>query len=161
MTRPVNIHASCVRWHGKGILLLGRSGAGKSDLALRLIAGGAVLVADDRCDLSIARGTLQVRAPRTIAGKLEVRGLGIVALPHMAARVALVVDLSAPVERMPERRTYVPPAPLELRQSAQPLLIALNAFETSAVAKIAASLGLLAAKNPGPVKRRGAAVKRI
>ena len=47
---------------GKGVLLLGASGAGKSDLALRLIDGGAKLVADDRCDLFVARRKIVRRA---------------------------------------------------------------------------------------------------
>ncbi len=161
--KSVNIHASCVRLGGKGVLLLGKSGSGKSDLALRLIGRGAVLVADDRCDLFVERGRLTARAPQTIAGMLEVRGLGLVNIRHAArAPIALVVDLSAPVSRMPESGSYAPPKPLSLRQSAQPPLIALNAFETSVGDKIALALGLLPDGRHRPaVKRRTAAVKRI
>ena len=63
-----NIHASCVALGNKGVLLLGDSGAGKSDLALRLIDGGAKLVTDDRTDLSVRNGKLFARAPVILAG---------------------------------------------------------------------------------------------
>ncbi len=154
MTKSVNIHATCVRWGRHGVLLLGASGAGKSDLALRLIGRGAKLVSDDRCDVSIERNRMVARPPRTIAGLLEVRGLGIVALPYARrAEIALVADLSGRAERLPELPRYAPPQPLALRQSAQPRLIALNAFEASAPDKIAAGLGLLGRASLAPVKR--------
>ncbi len=151
MSESVNIHATCVSFGAKGVLLLGKSGAGKSDLALRLIGRGARLVADDRCDICVERNRLVAYAPRTIAGLLEVRGVGILSFPHAPrAAIALVVDLSGRVERLPERRHYAPPLPL--RQSAQPPLIALNPFEASTPEKIIAALGLL--------RRARAAVKR-
>ncbi len=141
MSASVNIHATCVRIGRKGVLLLGKSGAGKSDLALRLIGRGAVLVADDRCDLTVVNGVLTAGVPKTIAGMLEVRGVGIVKYPYAAhAPIALAVDLSGPVRRLPEPCDFVPPAALKLRQSARPKLIALNAFEASAPDKIAAAL---------------------
>ncbi|HXC55255.1 MAG TPA: hypothetical protein VNU97_08175 [Rhizomicrobium sp.] len=150
MAHRVNIHATCVRLGRAGVLLLGRSGAGKSDLALRLIGRGAVLVSDDRCDLSVVRGALVAQAPKTIAGLLEVRGLGIVAVPHLrSARIALVVDLSARAERLPEHRTYAPPSPLA--PATRPTLISLNAFEASAPDKVIAALRHRGAR--APVKR--------
>ncbi|MEI9989291.1 MAG: HPr kinase/phosphatase C-terminal domain-containing protein [Rhizomicrobium sp.] len=153
MSESVNIHATCVCFGRRGVLLLGKSGSGKSDLALRLIGRDAKLVADDRCDLSIENGLLVARPPATIAGLLEVRGIGIVELPHApSAPVVLAVDLSGQMVRMPEPARYVPP--LALRQSAQPPLIVLNAFEESAPDKIAAVLGLF-----GKGRRRRA-VKR-
>jgi len=154
MMQSVNIHATCVRIGRHGVLLLGKSGAGKSDLALRLIGRGARLVADDRCDLSVVRNRLVARAPKTIAGLLEVRGLGIVAFPSTpSTAVALAVDLSAPVERLPEPRRYAPP--LALRQSAQPPLIALDAFEASAADKVFVALRLLRhGANAAAVKRK-------
>src|ERR1700753_229338 len=101
----MNIHATCVVYRRIGILLSGKSGSGKSDLALRLIAQGAKLVADDRTDLAVKNGALIATAPKTIAGLLEIRGVGIVETPHAAgARIALVVDLSGKVERLPERQ---------------------------------------------------------
>ena len=155
MTKSVNIHATCVRFGGDGVLLIGKSGSGKSDLALRLIGRGATLVSDDRCDVSVERNRLIARTPRTIAGLLEVRGIGIVILPYAPrAAIALVAELSGRVERLPELPRYAPPKPLALRQSAQPRLIALNPFEASAVDKVIVALGLLGrAATRAPVKR--------
>jgi HPr kinase/phosphorylase len=147
MTRTVNIHATCVRIGRYGVLLLGPSGAGKSDLALRLIGRGAMLVADDRCDLSVERGKLVARPPKTIAGLLEVRGLGIHKMRYaVSAPVALTVDLAATAERLPDPQYYVPPEPLTPRQP--PPLISLNAFEASAPDKV-----LLALRQSRLVKR--------
>src|SRR5271154_890830 len=99
----MQIHASCVAREGAGVLLLGRPGAGKSDLALRLLEVGFALVADDRVDI---RDGL-ARAPEALAGLLEVRGLGIVRLAHVsAARVVLAVELGGEVARLPAPRRY-------------------------------------------------------
>src|SRR5436190_12103023 len=101
----INVHASCVAIGPHGVLLLGKSGAGKSDLALRLIDAGARLVADDRTILFIARGALHARAPDSIKGLLEIRGLGIVTMPSRPfAKIALVVRLGAEDARLPVRR---------------------------------------------------------
>lgn len=86
------------------VLLRGPSGAGKSDLALRLIDRGAVLVSDDQTQLTAQGDRLLAAPPGSIAGRLEVRGVGIAALPHRAAvPVALLVDLrpAAEIERLP------------------------------------------------------------
>ncbi|MBL6851869.1 MAG: HPr kinase/phosphatase C-terminal domain-containing protein [Alphaproteobacteria bacterium] len=147
----MNIHATCVVYKRAGILLIGKSGSGKSDLALRLIALGARLVADDRTDLKVKNGALVATPPKVIAGLLEIRGVGIVETPNAAStRIALVVDLSGKVERLPELRRYEPP--LRTRRADWPHLIALNAFEASAPHKV------LAALRQG-TRRRG--VKRI
>jgi serine kinase of HPr protein (carbohydrate metabolism regulator) len=99
------LHASCVAIGGRAVLITGDSGAGKSDLALRLIDRGAVLVSDDQVSLSIVDGRLLAITPETIAGQIEVRGLGIVAMPHRSPMpVSLLIELGAPVERMPEPR---------------------------------------------------------
>jgi serine kinase of HPr protein (carbohydrate metabolism regulator) len=135
----MNIHATCVRYTRDGILLIGKSGSGKSDLALRLIALGARLVADDRADLTVKNGALIATPPKTIAGLLEIRGVGIVEIPNAArARVALVVDLSGKVERLPEPRCYEPP--LTMPRKNWPQLIVLDAFEASAPHKVLAAL---------------------
>lgn len=85
-------------------MIAGESGTGKSDLALRLIDRGAILVSDDYTRLRATDGALIASPPDTIAGKIEVRGLGIVALPHVTGiRVALLVELAGDVERMPKR----------------------------------------------------------
>ena len=126
------IHASCVAVAGTGVVIRGPSGAGKSDLALRLIDAGAELVADDCCDLSTRDGRLIVAAPANLAGKLEVRGYGIVDLPFCReAVVALVVDLlpEAEIERMPETSTCL------LAGVTIPRLT-VNAFAASAAAKV-------------------------
>lgn len=101
------VHASTVAFgRAAGIVILGRSGAGKSTLALRLIAAGAQLVADDRTILTARGGRLFARAPRALAGQIEVRGLGIVRLhPLRLVRVRLLVDLDAPRERFPADAT--------------------------------------------------------
>lgn len=98
------LHASAVAIDGKGVLLLGASGAGKSDLALRLIDAGAVLVADDRVDIEPAGGALLLSAPEQLAGMIEVRGLGIVRLAYETkVSLSLIVDLVKPedIERLP------------------------------------------------------------
>ena len=97
-----NVHATTIAIGGRGILLTGRSGAGKSDLALRLIDRGAALVSDDYTLVKREGERLVASAPATIAGKMEVRGLGIVDVAACAsAPVALLIDLDSPVERMP------------------------------------------------------------
>jgi serine kinase of HPr protein (carbohydrate metabolism regulator) len=97
------VHASCVVIGGRAVLLAGRSGSGKSDLALRLIDRGATLLCDDYTQVTRRRdGRLFATPGRNIAGKIEVRGVGIVEVPHVAeAEVALYCDLEAPVERLP------------------------------------------------------------
>jgi serine kinase of HPr protein (carbohydrate metabolism regulator) len=97
-----NIHASCVAAAEGGVLILGASGQGKSDLALRLMDRGATLVADDRCDVWHAEGVLWCRPPEALAGKIEVRGIGIVERPWTApAPLALAVRLADRYDRMP------------------------------------------------------------
>ncbi len=109
------VHATCValsddRGDEIGILLLGPSGAGKSDLALRLIDEGARLVADDQTRLARREEELWAAAPETLAGRMEVRGLGIVDLPHLeSVRVGAAFHLvEAPkIERLPEPETRI------------------------------------------------------
>ncbi len=94
----MQIHASCVARDQAGVLLLGPPGSGKSDLALRLLELGFMLVADDRVEIEAGIA----RPPAQLAGLLEVRGLGIVRLAHAAeAPLALAVRLGAPAERLP------------------------------------------------------------
>ena len=106
--RRALLHASCVELSGTGVVLLGPSGCGKSDLALRLIDGGARLVADDRLTIERCGDRLIARAPEAIAGLIEVRGLGIMRLDHCpSSALGLVVALCGiPPERLPERTTY-------------------------------------------------------
>ncbi len=99
------IHATCISIDGRGVVLRGSSGIGKSDLALRLIESGGQLVADDRVNVSANDGQLFATAPENLGNLLEVRGVGIVETPALGEVVVkLVVDLVPPddVERMPE-----------------------------------------------------------
>lgn len=126
------VHATCIDIDGTGVLLRGPPDSGKSDLALRLIDGGARLVADDRAELRLVDGAVVVSAPAAIAGMIEVRGLGIVRLEPVAeATLGLVVDLvPAPgIERLPEA------ASVELLGIAVAAL-RLDPFEASAPAKV-------------------------
>jgi serine kinase of HPr protein (carbohydrate metabolism regulator) len=122
------LHATVVAIGGRGVALVGRSGAGKSDLALRLIDRGAALVGDDYVELMLD-GT-EVAAPTAIAGKIEVRGVGIVESAHRdSAPLSLVVDLDSAPERLPEPRWR------DLLGVRVPQ-IALRAFEASAPLKV-------------------------
>ncbi len=126
------IHATCVDLGGHALLIRGPSGSGKSDLALRLIDGGAVLVADDQTALRVDGGKLWADAPPTIAGMLEVRGLGIVRLPHHGpVPVALLADLAPPdkIDRLPQAET------VDLLGLAVPRL-SLTPFQASSAAKV-------------------------
>ena len=142
------VHGTCValrikaKWHA--VLLRGGSGAGKSDLALRLIDEGARLVADDQTRLVKKGRSLVCRAPATLKSMIEVRGLGIVTLPRTqclaSAVLSLLVDLSAPskIERLPEPQA-------ETILGATVPRLALAPFEASAAAKLRLALGQIVA----------------
>ncbi len=145
----VRIHATLVsidREDGAalGALFLGPPGSGKSDLALRLIHDGALLVADDQVDVSFAHGGLWGAAPEKIAGLIEARGVGLLRLPFSpGARIAAVFDLTpgAAGERMPEKRWFQPPQTFRARGGALRIpLYGLNALEPSAPAKVTLAL---------------------
>lgn len=100
------VHATCVAVAGRGLLITGPAGAGKSSLALALMAYGAGLVADDRTELSLVDGEVVAACPPTLEGMIEARGLGILHA-EMAGPVALglVVDLGqAEGQRLPPHR---------------------------------------------------------
>ncbi len=130
------IYATCVEMDGKGVLLMGPPGSGKSDLALRLIDGGARLVADDRTDLVLNDDKLTARAPKELAGRIEVRGIGIVALDTVQdIPVALVVEMAPAeeLERIPD------PASFEVLGARIPR-VRLDPFQASATAKVRVAL---------------------
>lgn len=104
--RTETLHASCVAVEGRGLLILGPSGSGKSALALNLIALGADLVSDDRTDLHVAGDDLVASPPPAIRGLIEARGVGILRLPALQqANIALVVDLGqSECTRLPPQR---------------------------------------------------------
>lgn len=103
---PDTLHATALERSGRAVLLLGASGTGKSDLALRLMEKGFHLIADDRVILERRDDRLWARAPETLSGLLEVRGIGIVPVPvkEGAVPVLLAVDLvcQEKVDRLPE-----------------------------------------------------------
>ncbi len=85
------------------VLLRGAPGAGKSDLALRLIDRGGLLVADDQVAIRRQANKVWAAPPPALAGLLEIRGLGIVSMAHRdSAAIDMVIDLAENVERMPE-----------------------------------------------------------
>lgn len=105
--RALTLHASCVAVADRGLLILGSAGSGKSSLALSLMAFGAWLVADDRTEVWEQDGAIRARAPATIRGMIEARGIGILAA-DARDEVALtaVIDLDeTETERLPPNRT--------------------------------------------------------
>ncbi|MDH3241263.1 MAG: HPr kinase/phosphatase C-terminal domain-containing protein [Alphaproteobacteria bacterium] len=137
--RPTE-HGTCVLIDGAGVLLRGRPGAGKSDLALRLMDDGARLVADDRVELTARDGAVMARAPDPLKGLMEVGGIGLIRVDPerlaAEARLALVVDLveADAVERLPA------PDSAELLGIALPR-IDLAPFEASAPIKLRLAVG--------------------
>lgn len=101
--RSTLVHASTVELHGRGLLILGASGRGKSALALQLMAFGAALVADDQTHLSRKEDTLIARAPSSTRGIIEARGVGLLNAPTVErSEIALAVDLDQhEVDRLP------------------------------------------------------------
>lgn len=139
------VHATAVAIGGRAVLLRGPSGSGKSDLALRLIDAGARLVSDDYSQLWREGDAILVRAPGSISGLIEARGVGILAVGALtAAPLALLVDLVAPqhVERLPEPRN-------ETIFGLSVPLVALAPFEASAPAKLRFALTALAGDGTG------------
>lgn len=131
------LHASCVSIGGRAVLIGGRSGRGKSDLALRLIDRGARLVADDYTFVRRVEGRLTASAPETIAGKLEIRGVGIVDYPaDRDAMVGLFVDLDADPQRLPESTETRMVAGVSIP------VVGLAGLEPSAPIKVEAALDL-------------------
>ena len=132
------IHATTVAKDGRGVVIAGRSGSGKSDLALRLIDRGFVLVSDDQTLISKADGKLVASAPGTIRGKIEVRGIGILDVDFAdRAAVSLWVTLTNEIKRLPEGETHM------ILGLAVPE-ISLDAMTASAPIKIELALGMIA-----------------
>lgn len=136
----IRVHGTTIAIEEHAVLMRAPPGGGKSDLALRLVDEGALLVADDQTELRLEDGGVFASAAEAIAGYMEIRGLGVVAVPAIArARLALVVDLVPPgrVERLPESRFCM------FFDRKFPLLL-LAPFEASAAAKLRTALRLLA-----------------
>ncbi len=125
----MRLHATCVSLGGAGLLLLGAPGAGKSSLALRLMERGWSLVADDQVDVAPCEEGLVAAPPAELAGRLEVRGLGVFErLPHAPSRLVAVARLrpAGTIPRMPEPSRWrahgrdLPEFPLDPADAAAP-----------------------------------------
>lgn len=137
------LHASCVAIGDQAVLIEGRSGTGKSDLALRLIDRGAVLVSDDYAVLTRRDGALTASPPATIAGKMEVRGLGLIEVGYAQdVPVALVVVADNDPVRMPEAEALRAIAGVMLPE------LRLSLLEPSAPIKVERALLLLGRSRP-------------
>jgi HPr kinase/phosphorylase len=105
---PVTVRGGCVAVGARGLLITGAPGAGKSSIALHLMAFGAALVSDDATCLSRPdEGAPMARAPEAIAGRIEARGIGILAAatPAPSVRLAAILDLDVvETERLPPER---------------------------------------------------------
>jgi len=151
MNRPVTIpesrisaetvHASTVAVDGRAILITGPSGSGKSDLTLRLLDRGFTLVSDDQTLVRRSGDRLLASAPATIAGKLEIRGIGIVEMDIVKdVPVALIVELTGEIQRLPDDSRERPILGVTLP------LISVDAMTASAPSKVALGLDRLGLK---------------
>lgn len=98
-------HASCVEFKGKGILILGDSGAGKSDLAIRLLDAGGTLVSDDYVEVINENNQVIAKTAPNIGGMIEVRGIGLMNVDFLSeTKLDLVLELVTPnlIDRLPE-----------------------------------------------------------
>ena len=100
------MHATCVDINGSGVLIVGRSGSGKSSLAINLLALGSKLVADDQCELVKNNNRFSVSKPASLPNSIEIRGVGLVSVPMVVeTSLAWVVNMDeAERERMPDLR---------------------------------------------------------
>lgn len=131
MLTSETLHATTVSIDGVGIMICGLSGSGKSDLALRLIDRGAVLVSDDYTILTKSDEKLLASAPSTIRGKIEMRGVGLVDKKFVEnVPVKLIVELGGTVPRLPDERktrnilgVFLPVVPLSPFEHTTPIKV--------------------------------------
>ena len=129
------LHASTVSINGHAVLIAGPSGSGKSDLALRLIDRGAILVSDDYTLVKNEGAGLIACAAPNIAGRIEVRGIGIIDTPYLDEQpVSLFVQISEDVIRMPTDEAVRIIAGVDVPS------VTLNALEASAPIKVEIAL---------------------
>jgi serine kinase of HPr protein (carbohydrate metabolism regulator) len=129
------IHATTVASEGRAVLITGPSGSGKSDLALRLLDRGFTLVSDDQTIVRRDGDRLIASAPPTIAGKLEIRGIGIVDMGTVSdIPVALLVELTSDIQRLPDDNRERPILGVNLP------LISIDAMSASAPSKVVLAL---------------------
>jgi serine kinase of HPr protein (carbohydrate metabolism regulator) len=135
------VHASTVAVDGRAVLITGPSGAGKSDLTLRLLDRGFVLVSDDQTIVKRHGEQLLASAPPNIAGKLEIRGIGIVEMDSVSGLpIALIVELTSDIQRLPDDSRERPILGVSLP------LITIDAMTASAPSKVALGLDRLGLK---------------
>jgi serine kinase of HPr protein (carbohydrate metabolism regulator) len=135
------VHASTVASEGRAVLITGPSGSGKSDLTLRLLDRGFMLVSDDQTIVKRHGDRLIASAPPSIAGKLEIRGIGIVEMEAVAdVPVALIVELTNEIQRLPDDSRERPLLGVPLP------LISVDAMTASAPSKVALGLDRLGLK---------------
>ena len=135
------VHASTVALDGRAVLITGRSGSGKSDLALRMLDRGFTLVSDDQTIVKKDGSRLIASAPPTIAGKLEIRGIGIVEMQRSEnVPVALIVELTSEIQRMPDDSRERPILGVRVP------LITIDAITASAPSKVAIALDRMGLK---------------
>lgn len=102
--KPLTLHGTCVDIKGNGVLICGKSGVGKSSLALQLIDRGATLVADDQTFLNLEHETLVAHAPISLKGIMEVRGIGLCSFPFQSKsflRLCIEIYENEELERLP------------------------------------------------------------
>lgn len=129
------VHASTVASEGRAVLITGPSGSGKSDLALRLLDRGFTLVSDDQTLVKRDGARLLASAPLNIAGKLEIRGIGIVEMEAVSdVPVALIVELTSDIQRIPDDARERPILGIKLP------IISIDAMTASAPSKVALAL---------------------
>jgi len=129
------VHASTVAIEGRAVLIAGPSGSGKSDLALRLLDRGFTLVSDDQTLIKRDGDRLLASAPANIAGKLEIRGIGIVEMEAVSdIPVALMVELTSDIQRLPDNAGERPVLGVSLP------LVSIDAMTASAPSKVALAL---------------------
>ena len=135
------LHASTVATEGRAVVIIGPSGSGKSDLALRLLDRGFTLVSDDQTTIKKDGERLIASAPPNIAGKMEVRGIGIVPMETVASvPVALLVELTSEIQRLPDENRERPLLGIKLP------LISIDAMTASAPSKVALALDRMGLK---------------